>query len=135
MQSMETGRFAAQRIGIAVLAVGALTMGLVGLTELRDGSDVGGGGSLAVTQDAPRAVQADEQKSGLDGAETTSQAPAQSWDDIRFREMNALPGDVIPRVVSYAEMRFLEINTQLPSGGEEPFHPSPPERGRPDPIK
>lgn len=144
MQAMEIKRFTVNRIGIAAIAIGTLTAGLVGAHAAYDAMtdrDVTLGGA------SPRVVQPEQMSAmrflewNVDlptaGARVQSFAEArfleqnivlpseslsspQRFADIRLKEMNVLPGDDAAPGRSLTRIRFLEQNMNLPSPATTP---------------
>lgn len=117
MQAMKVKsveRFSIKRIWIAAVALGTLTIGLVGTTALLDATWAGSDARpVAVT----RSIAPIDQSARIRYLEWNSQlpsavAPVRTAAEIAFLEMNELP-QASPQRVDYADMHFAEIN-QLP---------------------
>ncbi len=144
MQSMEPRRFAVPGIGIAlIIASAALMVGILSTGFLID-IDSGSNSAKSVTgSPQQRSITEQErilemQRTQSDNGETSAPQPAivdgkertissvRSYDDMRYLEMNIdLPGTANPTVRSYDEMRFLEMN--LLPGDSAPYYPIPAE--------
>ncbi|CAN5652441.1 hypothetical protein BH24CHL1_BH24CHL1_17920 [soil metagenome] len=150
MHAVDIKRFMVHQIGIAAVAIGVLTAGIIGTGLLSDVTPNSGAvtvstGTRRVSQtetmrylelntQLPATITAPVRTSAvMIFLEQNTLLPDQTFAvthgfaEIRFLEMNTvLPVDIAPKVQSFAEMRYLELNTQLP-GSDTLYPPGPSE--------